>query len=413
MKTSQIKLKTSLKPYPEYKDSGIDWIGEIPKDWEIASHRRLFSTKKIAVGSRAHEYKVLSLTLKGIIPRVMDGSGKNPAEYDTYQVFRKGDLSFCLFDYDVTPRTIGYVNEDGMMTGAYTRLIPKKEVFSKYFYYYFLSLDNTKELLHLCTGLRNSISKPLFWSMKSSFPNIETQEKIAEYLDEKTELIDQIVEKKKKLIELLKEKRTAIINQAVTKGLDPNAEFVDSGIDWIGETPKDWRAKKIKFVTQLKYGESLSADLRVDGSVSVYGSNGEVGKHSISNTNSETILVGRKGSFGSVVFSEHPVFAIDTVYYIDKSCTSVNLYWLRYVLSVANLSDVSQDTGVPGLSRSTAYEKYIPVPSDKNQNEITEFLSKKLAKQDRSIDKVKQSIIIMQEFKLSLISNVVTGKVKV
>ena len=88
-----------MKKYSAYKDSGVEWLGKIPKEWEVSSSRGIFNTEKERVGSSFGDYKILSLTLHGVIPKVLDGSGKNPAEYDTYQVIKKDDLVFCLFDY--------------------------------------------------------------------------------------------------------------------------------------------------------------------------------------------------------------------------------------------------------------------------------------------------------------------------
>ena len=409
---TKLSLTNTYQRYPEYKDSGVKWVGQIPADWDVATSRRLFRTKK-TLASETDSQKLLSLTLQGVKPRIQDGSGKNPANYDTYQEFKKDNLVFCLFDYDVTPRTIGYVSEDGMMTGAYTRLIPKEEADSKFYYYYFLSLDYSKELLHLCTGLRNGISKPVFWSMKNPLPPKPEQEKIARFLDKETERIDTIMAKKQRLIELLKEKRTATINHAVTKGLDPNAELVDSGVDWIGKIPKVWEVKKIKFVSRLNYGESLASELRENGEVPVYGSNGEVGKHSVANTKAPVLFVGRKGSFGAIKFSRQEAFAIDTVYYIDQTCTKQHLRWLFYVLSAANLGDVSQDTGVPGLSRDAAYKKIVPVPTASQQRQIADELDLLVSKYEMAINTVQNSITLLQELKSSLISHAVTGKIKV
>ncbi len=176
-----LKLTKQYDRYPKYKDSGVEWIGEIPKGWGVVPMRSLFSTKKQLVGEDASSHKLLGLTLGGVKPRPENDKGKHPEKYDTYQEFKTDDLVFCLFDYDVTPRTIGYVQEDGMLTGAYTRLIPKQDVVSRYYYYHFLALDQTKELLHLCTGLRSSLSKPVFWSMANQKPAYDEQEKIVAY----------------------------------------------------------------------------------------------------------------------------------------------------------------------------------------------------------------------------------------
>ena len=209
-------MTTATQTYSKYIKNGPAWFGLLPAEWNIVPMRSLFKTNKQLVTGKADQYLLLSLTTGGVKHRDLSEGGKNPTDYETYQEFKKNDLVICLFDYDVTPRTIGYVEEDGMMTGAYTRLIPQSNTDSKYFYYLYLFLDQRKELLHQCTGLRNSISKPVFWSLQNPKPTLETQKNIASFLDEKTKIIDQLIAKKEKMIELLREKRASLIYSAVT-----------------------------------------------------------------------------------------------------------------------------------------------------------------------------------------------------
>ncbi len=394
----KLNLTKKYERYPEYKDSGVEWIGQIPEGWDLASSRRLFDSEKELVGSSASEYKILSLTLRGVIPRVLDGSGKNPTEYDTYQVFKKGDLVFCLFDYDVTPRTIGHVDEDGMLTGAYTRLMPKSETFSKYFYYYFLSLDYTKELLHLCTGLRNSVPKPIFWSMKSPLPSIETQQKIATYLDEKTALIDQIIEKKKKQIELLREKRTAVINHAVTKGLDPKAELVESGIEWIGKIPKGWGIYKIKYLYNFQSGDGFPDNLQgstfgeipflkvsdINGEeLHIRTSNNYVTHEQVKNNSwhlipEDSILMAK---IGAALSKNHRKINIIPVC-IDNNMMAMTYkknidagfaYWLSKKI---NMTDFQNISSVPSINMTQLKNSKFVIPNIDDQKEIVKYLDK-------------------------------------
>lgn len=438
-----LKLTKKYETYPEYKDSGVEWLGKIPKNWDLASSRQLFNSEKERVGSNFSDHKILSLTLRGVIPRILDGSGKNPAEYDTYQVFNKEDLVFCLFDYDVTPRTIGYVEQNGMMTGAYTRLIPRSETYSKYFYYYFLSLDYKKDLLHLCTGLRNSLSKPIFWSMKSSLPDLKEQEKIAKYLNGKTSLIDQIIEKKHKQIELLREKRSAVINQAVTKGLDFKAEFVESGIDWIGKIPKGWEVDKVNHRTLANTGGVWGEDDPTENGKIVLRST-EINQNGSWDLNN---AITRKLTMAE--FKKAQLFADDLL--ITKSSGSSdhlgktaivskqienmgcaysnfmqrlrlnNTFLPKYFFYLIN-NKIGRDqinywglttSGLVNLNASLVGKFVFPIPPINEQKSISQYLDKKTECFDQLIAKVEKSIGIMQEFKASLISNVVTGKIKV
>src|SRR5690606_8231794 len=110
-----------MKAYSGYKDSGVEWLGQIPEHWEALSNKYIFSLNKILVGKKSSEYDLLSLTLNGVINRDMDNrQGKFPAEFDTYQEVQKGNFIFCLFDVEETPRTVGLSEFNGMITGAYT-----------------------------------------------------------------------------------------------------------------------------------------------------------------------------------------------------------------------------------------------------------------------------------------------------
>src|SRR5690606_35880115 len=139
-----------MKRYEAYKDSGVDWIGEIPEGWEVLKNKYIFNLKKSQVGKRSKEYDLLSLTLKGVIKRDMENpEGKFPAEFDTYQEVKKDDFIFCLFDVEETPRTVGLSDFDGMITGAYTVFDTQPTAAKKFLYYFYLNLDEKKRLKFL------------------------------------------------------------------------------------------------------------------------------------------------------------------------------------------------------------------------------------------------------------------------
>ncbi len=403
-----LNLIKKYKTYPEYKDSGVEWLGKIPKEWTVASSRRLFTTEKEQVGSSFADYKILSLTLRGVIPRVLDGSGKNPAEYDTYQVFKKDDLVFCLFDYDVTPRTIGYVEENGMLTGAYTRLIPREETFSKYFYYYFLSLDYTKELLHLCTGLRNSISKPLFWSMKSPLPDIQIQEKIANYLDEKTSSIDQIIEKKEKQIELLKEEIVSIAMNEQKSGK--------------GETVRLRNLFKLaeKPINIEDYSEYTALGLYNRGR-GLFHKDPQLGKD-IKESDfykvlpRDLIISGQFAWEGAVALAskDESECVVSHRYYLLRDGLVKTEYLLALLITkfgdhLLNESSRGSAGRNKPLNIKILLSEKIRIPS----KDVEEGVESLLIKMNSIRNNIKISIKLLEEFKSSLISSAVTGKIRI
>jgi type I restriction enzyme, S subunit len=157
-----------------------------------------------------------------------------------------GDLIFCLFDLDETPRTIGLSNYEGMVTGAYDVFECSESTDPRFIYYFYLHIDSFKGLRPFYTGLRKVVRPPTFMSIKFALPPAEEQCAICSFLDVEIAKIDALVAEQQHLIELLKEKRQAVISRAVTKGLTPNAPMKDSGIEWVGDVPKHWEVSRIK-----------------------------------------------------------------------------------------------------------------------------------------------------------------------
>ena len=252
-----------------------------------------------------------------------------------------------------------------------------------------------------------------FDELTIALPSPAEQTAIAAFLDRETFQIDALIEKKKRQIELLKEKRSSLISHAVTKGLDPKAKMKDSGIEWLGEIPEGWEVKRLKRVTKFGYGDSLSADDRMPGDIPVYGSNGLVGVHDRPNTKNPCLVIGRKGSFGKINYSEQPCFAIDTTYYVDSTQTKHDIRWLYYVLQLLKLDSFSKDSAVPGLAREDAYMNLLPHCVTAEQTAIANHLDRETAKIDTLIDKVQTSIDLLREKRSALITAAVTGKIDV
>jgi type I restriction enzyme S subunit len=188
----------------------------------------------------------------------------------------------------------------------------------------------------------------------------------------------------------------------------PYAEYKDSGVEWLGEIPRHWETASFKYMLRLGYGDSLPADSREEGDFLVFGSNGPVGTHSAPNTLAPAIIVGRKGSYGKVNFSEKSVFAIDTTYYTDSRSTKADLRWLFYVLPLLRLDSFSQDSAVPGLSREFAYQHRLPAIPLPEQRAIAAFLDRETARIDALTRKQEQLIALLQEKRAALISHAVT-----
>lgn len=200
------------------------------------------------------------------------------------------------------------------------------------------------------------------------------------------------------------------INESVVRKWKRYPAYKDSGVEWLGKIPAHWEVKRLKYFARFCYGDSLSSDIRTDGDIPVYGSNGQVGTHTIANTLAPCIIVGRKGSYGKITYSNVPTFAIDTTYLIDSRTARADVKWLFYALSLLGLDTSSQDTGVPGLSRDFAHNQWLPLPKLSQQIEIASFLDRETAKIDTLIAKKRQLIQLLQEKRTALISHAVTKR---
>jgi len=185
--------------------------------------------------------------------------------------------------------------------------------------------------------------------------------------------------------------------------------YKDSGVEWLGEVPEHWEGQVIKRFATFIYGDALPTDVRnEEGGIPVYGSNGSFGQHDRPNTECPVILIGRKGSHGAINWSERPVFAIDTVYFIDGRYCKGDLRWLYWALHIADLSSVSQDTGVPGLSRELAHNIHLAIPRFAEQQAISAFLDRETVKIDALVAEQRSLIDLLKEKRQAIISHAVT-----
>ena len=428
-----------MKKYDNYKNSGVEWLGEIPEHWEALSNKFIFNLNKNLVGKKSSEYDLLSLTLNGVIKRDMENpQGKFPAEFDTYQEVKRGDFIFCLFDVEETPRTVGLSDFDGMITGAYTVMQVNKNFDKSFLYYFYLNLDAGKRMKPLYTGLRNTISKDNFFSFKTFVPPLQEQTAIANFLDEKTTKIDQAIAIKQQQIELLKERRQILIHKAVTRGLNENVKLKDSGVEWIGEIPEHWENTKIKAVAKTTSGATppsgnlvryyngqypwirttdlnngilnevpeyiTEAALRDTACkiisknticIAMYGGSGTIGKFALVNFDNATLNQAVCGIKGNIEIN---------YLFLYYSLQMMRKHWMFY-------ADGSRKD--PNISQDIIKNMPIVYPHLSEQKLIVEYIEISNTKIANAISLKEQEIEKLKEYKMSLIDGVVTGKVKV
>jgi len=226
-----------MKPYPAYKYSGIEWLGEIPKEWKLDKIKHNVSIMRKS-GLRASEGKE-----DGLYPFFTSSRKQN--KFIDFAIFDDE----CLIIGDGGEASIDYCN--GKFSTSSHCLVFKKQknINLKFLYYQILSNINIlNDLGFTGIGLKN-LQRDFFDNMPIYFPALSEQLSIVSYIDRKTAQIDELISKKEKIIELLKEERTAIINETVTKGINPDVEYKDSGIEWLGKIPKHWDLKKLKYIS--------------------------------------------------------------------------------------------------------------------------------------------------------------------
>jgi type I restriction enzyme S subunit len=263
-----------MTTYEAYKDSGVQWLGEIPEHWEIEKGKWLFIKNERPARL---EDEIVTCFRDGEVTlrknRKTDGFTMALKEHG-YQGIRKGDL--VIHNMDAFAGAIGVSDSDGKSTPVYSACTPRKEgTVDPYYYAYFMrDLAKGGFIQSLAKGIRERSTDFRFndfGEVLLSFPPLCEQTAIANFLDFKTAQIDKAIGIKQKQIELLKERRQILIHKAVTRGLNPNVKMKDSGVEWIGEIPGGWEVKKVKHFSKIQSGNSIiNENLKDDGEIEVY-----------------------------------------------------------------------------------------------------------------------------------------------
>ena len=276
------------------------WIKNKPMNWKIHRVKNHFVLTKNKTDS-PEGYPILSLTMRGIIERdISSNEGQLPETYNGYNLIEKDDIVFNPMDL-----ISGWVDcspHKGLISPSYKVIRPtSSEVDIKFYTYYFQTHYKEKIFFPFGEGVHYEYRWGLGTETLKNFPIVipplSEQQQIVSFLDTKTSLIDSLIEKTQRKIELLKEKRTSLINEVVTKGLNPNVEMKDSGVEWIGEIPSHWDTVKVKYLGNIRSGDGLESNLIEDeGDYPVYGGNGVLGYYSDFNYSTNVLSIGRVGT---------------------------------------------------------------------------------------------------------------------
>lgn len=412
----------------EMKDSGVEWIRQIPKDWKILKNKNCFTLRKEIVGNTFDEYDLLSLTKLGIkIKDKNDFKGKVPENYGTYQNVKKGELVLCLFDLDCSAVFSGLSEYEGMISPAYKVYNCNKNIFNNFAKYWFEYCFIERKYKIYSKSLRYVVNSDDFGGIEILVPPLEEQEKIANYLDKKVSDIDLIIEKTKATIEDYKKYKQSIITEAVTKGINPNVEMKDSGIEWIGEIPKHWKIFPIKYILKWKSEKNYPNEMVL----SLYRDYGVIPKdsrddnHNVTSEDTASYKFVEVGDFvinkmkawqGSMAVSDYQGIVSPAYHVCSFKTNELNKKYFHYLLrNQLYLPEFRRlSTGLRIGQWDLGFEdfKQLPYlfPPLEEQNQIVEYLDKKTSEIDTLITKKEALIAELEEYKKSLIYECVTGK---
>ena len=434
-----------MEKYSKYKDSGIEWIGEIPEEWTVA---RLRYRGKSIIGITYKPDEVSDEANGTLVLRSSNvQNGKLDFKDCVYvnkkiqksQLTREGDILVCA--RNGSAHLVGksaYIPKEweNVSFGAFMSIV--RTDLDKFLFYYFNSqvfkgqkgLFVTSTINQLTSSMLNNLDIPIP-------PTKKEQTAIANYLDQKTAELDHLISEKKQLVKLYKEEKTAIINQAVTKGINPKAKLKDSGIEWLGDIPEHWEVKKLKYLGAIKYGLGQPPKQKIGGLPIIRATNvyrGKIDKKNLIFVDPDDIpyerdpilkefdiIVVRSGAYtadSAIIPLEFngAVTGYDMVFraYDTKTAQFVAICLLSDYILKSQLLPESLRAAQPHLNREELGETLVAIPSNvSEQCQIVDFIEKEHYYINAKIKKAEKYINLLAEYRTSLISEVVTGKIKV
>ena len=435
-----------MKRYDEYKPTGIEWIGETPKHWETKRLRFVCEFRNGYTPSKQNA----DFWTDGTIPwyRMEDirDTGrflKEAKQYVTEEAVKGAGMfdagSFIL----ATTATIGehaMLIVDSLANQQFTNLKIRKslvyKVCGKWFFYYLFLIDD------FCKTSTRTATFPAM-NMEDlrnccvAIPPIEEQEAIVEYLDAKCGSIDAVIATQERRIALLSELKQSIITEAVTRGINPDAPLKDSGIEWIGKIPKHWEAKRLRFVCEFRNGYTPSkqnADFWTDGTIPWYRmedirDTGRFLKEAKQYVTEEAVKGAGMFDAGSFILAttatigEHAMLIVDSL--ANQQFTNLKIrkslvykvcgkWFFYYLFLIDDFCKTSTRTATfPAMNMEDLRNCCVAIPPIEEQEAIVKYLDGKCGSIDASIAKAKREIELLREFKQSVITEAVTGKIKV
>ena len=428
------------------KNSGVEWIGEIPEDWDIYRNKNAFICNKEIVGKNSNSTQLLSLTTGGIKCKdINNAEGKLPESFDTYQYVKKNDVVMCLFDLDMSAVFSGISQYDGMISPAYKVLSCQDRANPLFIHYWFSYIFDGRKFNHYAKNIRYTLNYNEFATLPILLPPKSTQQRIATYLDKKCSKIEETIQNQQQVIEKLKAYKQSLITEAVTgkikiqngKACGKYESYKESGVEYLGKIPLDWNIKRLRYIGKCQNGISKGGEFFGSGYPFVsYGNvyNSLVLPETVSGLIESTPEEQENYSVkaGDIFFTRTSE-TIEEVGFTSVCLKTIeNATFAGFVIRVRPFTDelipdyskyyfssdahrrffVKEMNLVTRASLSQDLLKRLPVliPSKEKQKEIADYLDKKCTAIDTVIEHKQNLIENLTEYKKSLIYECVTGK---
>lgn len=410
-----------MKAYPNYSMTPLPWLPNIPAHWELVRNKNIFEEVKDVIGNNTNAYPLLSLTTRGIILRdVASGKGKFPKDFNTYKIVKPGDMAFCLFDIDETPRTVGLSQYNGMLTGAYT-IFHVANINPHYAYYYYLSLDNVKAMRPLYSGLRKTINTGTFLSCKLPLPPRPEQDQIVRFLDWKVSSINKLIGVKQRQISTLQE----LMQTEIEKQLSVYPVVDTVRLKQLGTFFKGGGFSRDNLVKGGGYPAILYGDIYTQ-----YEYKTSVITHSIDSNaydasrkivKSDIVMAGTgetKDEIGkSILYRGDEVVAAGGDVIVFRPNEGINVEYLLYQLySQAALKHRyihGKGDIIVHIYPTALGNTLISLPDEENQVKTVERINEIIDQVKKAIATLTEEISVLREYKVRLVADTVTGKIDV
>ncbi|MET7965444.1 restriction endonuclease subunit S [Micromonospora sp. NPDC005305] len=408
----------------------IPWLPHVPIEWPLVRLKRLLHESKQLVGEGWSTAQLLALTKRGIIDRDMDNlEGKIPTSFAGYQIVEPSDLVFCLFDIDETPRTVGMATQRGMITAAYTRFKVLEGVLPRFLELLFASLDDRKLLRPLYTGLRKTIRPADLVASFIPLPSIGEQQAIVTYLAHAHKRINEAISAKRRLIALMEEQKRVLVNRIVMRGFEADNPVVDSGIPWIGAIPAHWELLPARYLFRpvtrpVDHPDLPQLSLTRAAGLIISGAEGSNTKAAEESRNLQECVQGDfvlnkyRAHLGLFRWCRDPGL-VTRNYTVLVPTTRVDRDYFEYLFLDPVFSDGLRinargvGEGMSPLYTATLMSMKMPVPPLGEQRAIVDRIRAETAPIDAAVYLAGRELKLLDEFKVRLTADVVTGRLDV